>query len=61
MRTKDDILTATMDNAAKASSPKDVSLIHELHMLEVLIDIRDIFAATKKTLNGIHFILSNKQ
>ncbi len=42
MRTKDEILGATIRNSKIASSPKDISLIHELHTLEVLIDIRDI-------------------
>ncbi|MBA7496176.1 hypothetical protein ES702_06774 [subsurface metagenome] len=42
MRTKEEILEATHRNALKASGPKDISLIHSLHKLEVLIDIRDI-------------------
>ena len=42
MRTKNDILDSTERNSKKATGPVDISLIHSLHKLEVLIDIRDI-------------------
>ena len=42
MRTKAKILDSTERNSKKATGPVDISLIHSLHTLEVLIDIRDI-------------------
>lgn len=42
MRTKAEILDSTERNAKKATGPVDISLIHSLHTLEVIIDIRDI-------------------
>jgi hypothetical protein len=45
MRTKDEILESTHHNALNAAGPTEVALIHGLHTLEVLIDIRDILAA----------------
>ncbi len=41
MRTKEDILNSTYHNAKKSHESDDICLIHELHTLEVLIDIRD--------------------
>lgn len=41
MRTKDDILDSTERNAKKATGATDIALIHSLHTLEVVIDIRD--------------------
>ena len=44
MRTKQDLLESTHRNALRSSKPEDIALIHQLHTLEVLIDIRDILA-----------------
>ena len=49
MRTKKEILDSTTQNAKKAASPKDIELIHQLHILEVLIDIRDILQEEAET------------
>lgn len=42
MREKQVILESSHSNALKAGGPAEISLIHQLHTLEVLIDIRDI-------------------
>lgn len=42
MRTKDEILDSAHWNFIMSAKPRDVSLVHSLHMLEVIIDIRDI-------------------
>jgi len=52
VRTKQEILEATHRNALKASGAKDISLIHSLHMLEIVIDIRDTIEARLKSLDN---------
>ena len=42
MRTKDEILESEHRNSLKAATPKEISLIHTLLILEALIDIRDV-------------------
>ncbi|MBA7496158.1 hypothetical protein ES702_06756 [subsurface metagenome] len=48
MRSKEEILNSTYRNAKKAHESQDVALIHSLHTLEVLIDIRDILVTDAK-------------
>lgn len=48
MRTKAEILDSTERNSKKATGPVDISLIHSLHTLEVLIDLRDILVTDCK-------------
>ena len=48
MRTKREILDSTRLNALNSDGPHDIALIHSLHTLEVLIDIRDILNSLLK-------------
>ena len=49
MRTKQDILDSTYRNAKIAHESDDICLIHQLHTLEVLTDIRDILEEFRQT------------
>lgn len=52
MRHKQDILNSTHLNALKTSCHEDVALIHSLHTLEVLIDIRDVLNDLNQTIDS---------
>lgn len=53
MRTKKQILDSTRSNSESASTHQHISLIHELHTLEVLIDIRDFLERITSSLMAI--------
>lgn len=53
MRTKEIILDSTHRNALRSSKPEDVALIHQLHTLEVLIDIRDFMERITSSLEAL--------
>lgn len=48
MRTKKEILDSTERNSKKATGWDDILIIHSLHTLEVIIDIRDILVTDCK-------------
>ena len=53
MRTKEEILDSTSRNSENAATPKEISLIHELHSLEVFIDIRDFLERITSSLEAL--------
>ena len=53
MRTKQDILDSTYRNAKIAHESDDICLIHQLHTLEVLIDIRDFLERITSSLEAL--------
>ena len=61
MREKQEILESGHRNALKASGPAEISIIHQLHMVEVIIDIRDILSAAMATSVDLKDIIEKRK